>query len=413
MKNRYLHQPFFFLGLGALTAVGMIPVSSAQQAPGGATPAVAASLIEQLHDRGWQSTREPDGSTTLTPGPKPERELAPAEAVVTPQVSSTPAAASAAATTGGDGQASADSEPASGLGEQLKAKLTAAGWVTQSEADGSVTLTQPVDEAPPSDVPAVVEVVGEPAAPPAAEPPSLAADLKARLGAAGWVTQTEADGSVTLTQPVDEALPADVVEVAAVSDEPETVAAAEIPSLAADLKARLGAAGWVTRSEADGSVTLTQPVDETPPLDVPAVVEVAGKPAAPPAVEPPSLAADLKARLDAAGWVTRTEADGSVTLTQPVEEQSAELPTDAFVVCPGTSPRDNGDLPAAPIDTWAKARQVARAWRDQHLPGTVVVGLIREVPRLYIASLVSNDEGRELQHLLAIRKRNGEVFVID
>jgi hypothetical protein len=201
-----------------------------------------------------------------------------------------------------------------------------------------------------------------------------------------------------------------VVEVAGETAVP---AVAEPPSLADDLKARLGAAGWVTHTDADGSVTLTQPVAEAPAVAVPEVVEVAEEPAVPAAAEPPSLAADLKARLGAAGWVTRIEADGSLILTQSVDVQPTELPNDAFTVCPGTYPRDNGDLPAAPIDTWAKARQVARAWRDQHLPDTVVVGLIRELPRLYIASLVSNDQARDLKHLLAIRKRSGEVLVID
>jgi translation initiation factor 1 (eIF-1/SUI1) len=404
---------------------------------------------------------------TLTPGPAPTQEQA-RVAVEVDSVDTSPAAS-----TRPDGQASADSEPVSGLGAQLKAKLVAAGWVTHTDADGTVTLTQQVDEmvtvdvskvadthdkpaesvppaaeppsladdlkarlgaagwvthtevdgsvtltqpvaaAPAVAVSEMVEVADEPAAPAAAELPSLADDLQARLGAAGWVTHTEADGSVTLTQPVAEVPPVDVLEVVEVADEPTALAAAEPPSLADDLKARLGAAGWVTHTDADGSVTLTQPVAEAPAVAVPEVVEVAEEPAVPAAAEPPSLAADLKARLGAAGWVTRTEEDGSLILTQSVDVQPTELPNDAFTVCPGTSPRDNGALPAAPIDTWAKARQVARAWRDQHLPDTVVVGLIRELPRLYIASLVSNDQARDLKHLLAIRKRSGEVLVID
>jgi len=399
MKKRYLHQPFFFLGLGALISVGLIPVSSAQEDQGDAAPSHGSSLIEQLSDRGWQSTKDLDGSVTLTPGPGPAQKQTQEQAPVTVDSVVT----SPAASTRPNGQASADSEPVSGLGAQLKAKLVAAGWVMHTDADGSVTLTKPVAEVP---AVAVSEVAGEPAAP-AAEPPSLADDLKARLGAAGWVTHTDADGSVILTQPVAEAPALDVPEVA---DEPAVPQIADPLSLADDLQARLGAAGWVTHTEADGSVTLTQPVTEAPALDVP---EMADEPAVPAAAEPPSLAADLKARLGAAGWVTRTEADGSLILTQPVDEQPTELPIDAFTVCSGAPPRDNGDLPTAPIDTWAKARQVARAWRDQHLPGTVVVGLIRELPRLYIASLVSNDQARELKHLLAIRKRNGEALVID
>jgi len=430
MNTQYRRQPFFFLGLGALAAIGLAPNVGAQQTQGSSA---ADSLVEQLSERGWQSTPDADGSVTLTPGSGPAAGTVDG-AVITPE---TPAAITPAnsADTADDSGANAPVEaesppvaspPVSGLGEQLKAKLTAAGWRTHTEADGTVTLTQSVDEVVMVEVSKANDTPNKPA-PAAVEPPTLATDLVASLGAAGWVTRAEADGSVILTQPVAESSAADVqeapateVQEVAANDITPPPVATEPPSLAADLKARLGAAGWVTRTEADGSVVLTQPIAESPAADVHEapvtdVQEAAADESTVPAVvaEPPTLAADLEARVKAAGWVTRTEADGSVILTQPVAEPLAAVPMDAFSVCTGQSPRDNGDLPAAPIDTWAKARKVARAWRDQHLPNSVVVGLIRDLPHLYIASLVNNDEGRELQHLLAIRKRNGEVLVID
>lgn len=317
----------------------------------------------------------------------------------------------------------------------LKAKLAAVGWVSRTEADGSVTLSRLVAEVQEDEeeVEGQVSDSGPAAAPEPAPEPSLAEDLQDKLTAAGWITRTEADGSVTLnmmeeeTAPESPAVDEAVEETPLAQEQPSESALVSATSLAEDLKAKLTAAGWETRTEADGSVILEpivapvvdEPRSESPPADVtppPAVTVVETKPEED--AQQASAESDhgqLMQELNHLGWAVERSADGSLVITPPATGAGAEgTQTTAALstvnVCRGIAAGD-GD---APVTTWAKARELARSWRDQHLGSGIVVGMIREVPpRLYIVSLVKADDSNQLMRVLAIRKRNGDIVVID
>jgi len=220
------------------------------------------------------------------------------------------------------------------------------------------------------------------------------ASLERELVNAGWSTQREADGSLTLRPPPQRPASATTAEPATHTPDSET------------LKGRLRDRGWGVEQESDGTLVLHPPSVPTAPEPT-----AGADPGA--AEQGISPNGDLANALRARNWRVETLADGSLVVRRPVSAEPAQSPLGFDPGCaPWTAPAvANGDV-QLPVDQWSEAYRIASQWVDEQAPQGVQVGRIRQVPRLYVVSIVADRKPFTLMHQLVVRKRDGRVSFI-
>jgi len=181
------------------------------------------------------------------------------------------------------------------------------------------------------------------------------------------------------------------------------------------LEAALKRHGWRVEYDSDGSLLLFPPVPEpvSEPVDPPSTEPVA-EPVDPPSAETGETieATDLDALQAAAaerGWGHRRDADGSLVLVPPGRSsESADAPS-----CQIGMVRVSGaeEVPL-PVDTADKAGRLAEFWLQESGVDSLAIGRIRQVNRLFLVSMVEDEQPFFLHTQLVIRADDGCLFAI-
>lgn len=243
--------------------------------------------------------------------------------------------------------------------------------------------------------------------------------LEAALKRRGWHVERDSEGGLLLYLPSPEAA---VETISPVS--PETAEMIE-PSddwlEARDLdglQRALDAQGWRVQRNADGDLLVFpagHAVGESASMQAPAQVPAPGlsapvdEPAPPPATresgpDPEMIdATDLDALQTVAterGWAHRREPDGSLVLLPP---GSASAPAHAEPCQIGMIRIAGVEEIGLPIDTEKQAYRLAEFWLREVDDGSIAIGRIRQVNRLFLVSVVEREAPFHLHTQLVIR----------
>jgi hypothetical protein len=169
------------------------------------------------------------------------------------------------------------------------------------------------------------------------------------------------------------------------------------------LEATLKRHGWRVEHDSEGALLLFPPSSE---------------PAAE-AADP--LPAETGERIDATdldalqaaaaehGWTHRREADGSLVLLPPGVSPE---PGDAGSCQIGMVRVSSAEEVPLPVDTEAKAYRLAESWLRESDVGSLAIGRIRQVNRLFIVSMVEDEEPFLLHTQLVVRVDDGCLMAI-
>ena len=169
------------------------------------------------------------------------------------------------------------------------------------------------------------------------------------------------------------------------------------------LEAALKRHGWRVEYDSEGSLLLFPPVPDpvSEPVDPP-----------PAEVGETIDATDLDALQAAAaerGWGHRREEDGSLVLVPPGRSsESADAPS-----CQIGMVRVSGaeEVPL-PVDTADKAGRLAEFWLQESGVDSLAIGRIRQVNRLFLVSMVEDEQPFFLHTQLVIRADDGCLFAV-
>ncbi|MEA3276046.1 MAG: hypothetical protein U9Q81_12285 [Pseudomonadota bacterium] len=229
----------------------------------------------------------------------------------------------------------------------------------------------------------------------AAESVGIGAALEKALQEAGWLAETQADGSVELRRAP---LPAPKGRADTAPDTSKAEPEVLLPDAAA--WERLRESGWRVEKTPDGSTRLYPPTREA------AVVEATE-------VSEESDVKSLDDYLRERGWGVKRSGDGSLLLKPQRAKSDSEKRVFA-APCrgdSGASVRDAGI--EVPVDRWGEARAIASFWLDSVSDGEFSVGRIRRIFRVYVVSIVDSRPPHRLQHQIAINVGDGRVVVLN
>jgi hypothetical protein len=252
--------------------------------------------------------------------------------------------------------------------------------------------------------------------------------LEAALKRHGWHVERDSDGGILLYLPSPEpaAEPTDPPPAEArerIEPSGDWVEARDLDGLQRALEAQ----GWRVQRSAEGDL-LVFPVDpgvkengapqapardhERPPS---ATVDESSTP---PAIRETGTvlelidATDFDALQAAAadrGWGHRREADGSLVLLPP---GLAPKPGEGGSCQIGMIRVSGADAIPLPVDTEAKAYQLAESWLREMDVSPLAIGRIRQVNRLFLVSVVEHEEPFVLHTQLVIRADDGCLMAI-
>lgn len=193
-----------------------------------------------------------------------------------------------------------------------------------------------------------------------------------------------------------------VLPVTALADSEPPGTVVEVGQLDA-LEAALKRHGWRVEYDSEGSLLLFPPVPKP-----------VSEPVDPPPAETGETidATDLDALQAAAaerGWGHRREADGSLVLVPPGRSpEPADAPS-----CQIGMVRVSGveEVPL-PVDTADKAGRLAGFWLRESAVDSLAIGRIRQVNRLFLVSVVEDEQPFVLHTQLVIRADDGCLFAI-
>ena len=212
-------------------------------------------------------------------------------------------------------------------------------------------------------------------------------DFKQALKSKGWDVKQSQDGTLTLIPP-QQANDGDETDVGAEKVTPET---SRLPVEA--LQKRLEAAGWIVSRDTDGSLVFHRPDN----------IEQKSKQAS-----SEELPAGLDSLLDNPHWRVEKSPDGSLLLYP--QEPEVDKQFDSAQITQGVSVIAKLKLP---VDEWAEADSIARAWLESTGDKSLAIGKIRKILRVYLVSVVQNEAPFVLQHQIAIRQSDGHVIVLN
>ena len=169
------------------------------------------------------------------------------------------------------------------------------------------------------------------------------------------------------------------------------------------LEAALKRHGWRVEYDSEGSLLLFPPVPDpvSEPVDPP-----------PAEVGETIDATDLDALQAAAaerGWGHRREADGSLVLVPPGHSPE---PADAPSCQIGMVRVSGAQEVSLPVDTADKAGRLAEFWLRESGADSLSIGRIRQVNRLFLVSVVEDEQPFFLHTQLVVRADDGCLFAV-
>ena len=169
------------------------------------------------------------------------------------------------------------------------------------------------------------------------------------------------------------------------------------------LEAALKRHGWRVERDSEGALLLFPPSSEpaAEPAD-PLPVEIGER------IDATDLDA-LQAAAAERGWAHRREADGSLVLLPP--GVSSE-PGDAGSCQIGMVRVSGAEEVPLPVDTEAKAYRLAEFWLRERGASSLALGRIRQVNRLFLVSMVGDEEPFLLHTQLVVRIDDGCLMAI-
>ena len=164
------------------------------------------------------------------------------------------------------------------------------------------------------------------------------------------------------------------------------------------MQQQLNAAGWKTTREADGSLLLIPPGE---------AVQAAApeEQAAAPEKQADSMQT-MQTKLRETGWQVTENSDGSIIFYPPKQQRSEK-----GIIRPasGHAPPADFDLP---VTSWSQARTLTLKWLEQQSPDNLTVGKIREIYDVYLVSILTNSRSDRLKHQIVIRKSDGHIIIL-
>jgi len=169
------------------------------------------------------------------------------------------------------------------------------------------------------------------------------------------------------------------------------------------LEAALKRHGWHVERDTEGGLLLFPPSPEPAPETIDSLPAETGE-----RIDATDLDA-LQAAAAERGWAHRREADGSLVLLPP---GLSPEPGDGGSCQIGMVRVSGAEEVPLPVDTEAKAYRLAKFWLRERGASSLAIGRIRQVNRLFLVSMVGDEEPFLLHTQLVVRIDDGCLMAI-